>query len=107
MGRKIEDEGEARAFLKAAKTARLSVGDWAREHGIDGRSLSAWRVNLARGRARSRAKRAKPRLVELVADNASPHGGAMIVSVAGAEVRVARGFDEEAFVRLVRALRSC
>jgi hypothetical protein len=38
MRRKIEDEREARRCLKAAKAARLTAGEWAREHGIDGRS---------------------------------------------------------------------
>lgn len=64
MRRKIEDERDARACLKAAKAAGLTAGEWAREHGVDGRSLNAWRINLS-GRAKQSAT-AKPRLVELV-----------------------------------------
>jgi hypothetical protein len=53
-GRKIEDEREARACLKAAKGENL--GRWARAHGIDGRSLNAWRINLE-ARAKSTSRR--------------------------------------------------
>jgi prolyl-tRNA synthetase len=38
---------------------------WARTHGIDARSLNAWRVNLGRSRSVTRAP-SIPRLVELV-----------------------------------------
>jgi hypothetical protein len=34
MRRKIEDERDARAYLKAARAAGASVKDWAREHGV-------------------------------------------------------------------------
>jgi hypothetical protein len=47
MRRKIEDEREARRCLKSARAAGLTAGEWAREHGIDGRSLNAWRINLS------------------------------------------------------------
>ena len=42
--RKIEDETEARRCLRAAKLAGYSAGEWARAHGIDGRSLNSWKV---------------------------------------------------------------
>lgn len=45
-GRKIEDEAEARSCLKAAVASGEGRAVWARRHGIDGRSLNAWRVNL-------------------------------------------------------------
>ncbi|MFO0026076.1 MAG: hypothetical protein ACK6DV_27365, partial [Deltaproteobacteria bacterium] len=51
--------------MKAAKAARLTAGEWAREHGIDGRSLNAWRINLCRSVTSLREK-PRPRLVELV-----------------------------------------
>lgn len=59
--RKIEDEREARAFLKAAKSSGVPLKAWARDRGIDGRSLNAWRMNLARSRASARG-RSTPRL---------------------------------------------
>lgn len=48
MRRKIDNQNEARRCLRAAERAGLTAGEWAREHGIDGRSLNAWRMNLAR-----------------------------------------------------------
>ena len=62
-GRKITDARDARACLKALKSSGLARGEWARAHGIDGRSLHAWERNLAR---RGQAMEQSPRLVELV-----------------------------------------
>lgn len=107
MGRKIEDERDARACLKAAKAARLGIGEWAREHGVDGRSLNAWRVNLARGGARAKDSSSVSRLVELVPAAPPRVEARYVVRIAGAELEVTDGFHEETLVRLVRALRSC
>jgi hypothetical protein len=54
MGQKITTEDEARRCLRAAKAAGQTPGEWARAHGIDGRSLNMFRVNLDR-RSRSTA----------------------------------------------------
>jgi hypothetical protein len=105
MRRKIEDERDARACLRAAKAARLSVGEWARDNGVDGRSLNAWRINLARSPIP--AATAKLRLVELV-PAAPPRADARyVVHVDGARIELADDFREETLVRLVRALRAC
>ncbi len=45
-GRRIFNEQDARRCL-AVRSSRSALGEWARAHGIDGRSLNAWRVNLA------------------------------------------------------------
>jgi hypothetical protein len=103
MRRKIEDEREARRCLKAAKAAGLTPGAWAREHGIDGRSLNAWRLNLAQGREAHDL----PRLVELVAAPAARGEGRYVVRVGELGVEVGADFDDATLVRLVRALRSC
>ena len=116
-GRKIEDEREARACLKAAKGENL--GRWARAHGIDGRSLNAWRINLE-ARSKSTSRRA-PRtkaplakstpLVELVprsrVELVAPRCARYVVRIEGAELEVGDVFDAEAVARLVRVLRSC
>ncbi|MEY3011922.1 MAG: hypothetical protein RIT45_657, partial [Pseudomonadota bacterium] len=47
-GRKIEGEAEARRCLAAVESSTLSLADWARAQGIDGRSLNMWRVIFAR-----------------------------------------------------------
>lgn len=105
--RKITDERDARACLKAAKAARLTAGEWAREHGVDGRSLNAWRINLAQRGTSSMVARSKPRLVELVPSSRVVADARYLVRVADAEIEVTDGFREETLARLVRALRSC
>ena len=57
--RKITDEREARRSLAAAKAAGGTIEQWARANGIDGRSLNAWRVNLARRGATAAPKRSR------------------------------------------------
>ena len=62
-GRKIKDEADPRACLKAAQSSGASRIAWARAHGIDGRSLYAWAMNLAK---RGASAMLRPRFVELV-----------------------------------------
>lgn len=99
MRRKIEDEFEARAVLAAAAAAGVSPGEWAREHGVDGRSLDAWRGRLSRGAQRSG-------LVELV-PSAPSSSRRVVVRVGDAEVELDGDFDEAALAGVVRALRAC
>ena len=61
-GRKVRGEAEARLFLAEVEASGLDLGSWSRREGIDGRSLSIWRLHLAR-----RGSKAKQRMVELVA----------------------------------------
>jgi hypothetical protein len=84
--------------------ARLSIGEWARDNGVDGRSLNAWRINLSRSRT---PEVAKPRLVELVPTTAPQPDMRYVVHVGGARIELADDFREETLVRLVRALRAC
>ena len=108
MRRKIEDERDARACLKAAKAAGMSAGEWAREHGIDGRSLNCWRVNLSSGRTTKLAVSAKPHLVELVPTTAARHSDARyVVRLGEITLELDDDFQEESLVRIVRALRAC
>jgi hypothetical protein len=104
MRRKIEDERDAKACLRAAKAARLSAGEWAKQHGVDGRSLNAWRMNLS---VRAHSRRSTPRLDELVPAAPPAVEARCVVRVAGAEIEVPDGFCAETLARLVRALRSC
>jgi len=99
MRRKIEDESEAKAVLAAAAAAGVSPGEWAREHGVDGRSLDRWRGRLSRGAH-------LPTLVELVPSTTSS-SRRVVVRVGDAEVELDGDFDEAALARVVRALRSC
>ena len=64
-GRKIADETDAHACLEAAMRSGLARAEWARAHGVDARSLNAWRLNLER-RSAEAAKPSELRLFELV-----------------------------------------
>jgi hypothetical protein len=107
-GRKIRDSADARACIKAANAANgVSLGEWAREHGIDGRSLTAWKNNLGR-RSRRTARRVPARLVELVAAPAANAAHVRYVVHCGVRaVEVDARFDEETLRRLLRVLASC
>ena len=108
--RKIRSEDDARRCLAAAETSGRPRAAWAREHGIDPRSLHAWHVNLQRGRrAPGRpgpiASTQGLRLVELVAAN--PCVPAVYRVRCGAfEVEVTGDIEEERLGRLLRVMAS-
>ena len=104
--RKISGEEEARSALKAITRAGTSIKEWARAHGVDGRSLHAWEMTLTRkDRGAVKPQRAAA-LVELVPS--MPAASARYVMRVG-EVSVEFGDDasEETLLRVVGLLRSC
>ena len=115
-GRKIDDELEARRCLLAARRANQTAGEWARGHGIDGRSLHAWKINFEKGRSTApQARRStKPRpvantLVELV-----PRGPTVevtraryVLEVDGARLEFGDDASAETLRRVLEILRSC
>lgn len=106
-GRRIFNEQDARRCLAAAKAARGGPAEWARAHGIDGRSLNAWRVNLSR-RGVPRARALAPRLVELVPVSPPVSSTARyVLHVGGVELEVGDDFSEVGLRRLVTLLKSC
>ena len=102
--RKVASEREARACLAAAKAAGVSSGAWARERGIDGRSLNAWRMNLSR---RSETACAKTHLVELVPATAPKVASRYLVHVGDVALELGNDFDDATLRRLIAVLRSC
>jgi hypothetical protein len=98
-GRKVGGEQEARRWLAAARAAGESPGNWARTHGIDARSLNAWRVNLER--------RVAPRLVELVPASPVASAARYVLHVGGVELELGDDFDEQTVRRLVGLLKTC
>lgn len=108
--RKIKDEVEARKCLADVSASRLSLAEWARAHGVDGRSLNSWRVNLARREG------GRPRLVEWV-----PSGAAAVetapfrmleparytVRCGDLAVEVDEHFNADTLRRLLRVVASC
>jgi hypothetical protein len=118
VGRKIEDEWEAVRCLRAAERQGMSMGDWARTHGVDGRSLHAWQMNIARRgtkwprkrrKASSKAMPAAHALVELVPAAMPTAKGAGGYALVVGDARVEFGDDVSAATlrRVLEALRSC
>lgn len=116
--RKIADERDARACLAAVRAASGHIGTWARAHGVDGRSLNAWRVNLSRRSTGGRGDREKrtPRarlspisakLIELVPAPSAPSAARYAVRIGTAAVEFGDDFREETLRRVVVMLRSC
>lgn len=101
-GRKIEDEMEARSCLRAAAASGEGRAAWARRHGIDGRSLNAWRVNLERG------GREQPelRLLELVASS-PPGAPGCRVRCGSFVVEVDAEFDDQVLCRVLTVVAAC
>lgn len=111
--RKIRDEADARACLSAARKSGLAQTSWCRAFGVDGRSLRAWSLNLARGAARQRRKTTskasiakRVELVELVAATPSPtrSSARYTVRVGQLGIEVGDDFDAGTLRRLVAAL---
>ena len=113
--RKIRDEADARACIAAVKASKLTVKQWARSEGVDGRSLRAWTINLGRGASSTktiqpRTSLAKPlRLVELVASVpiAAATASRYLIRVGAHAVEVDDRFAEGTLRRLVAVLASC
>jgi len=99
-GRKIRDVREARECLHEVAQSGVNRVQWAREHGIDARSLNAWRVNLERGGPTDGL-----RLVELVPERASR--GAVSVRCGPFTVHVEEAFDEGILARVLAVVASC
>lgn len=115
--RKIMDEQEARRCLVAARRTGKRVGVWARANGIDGRSLNAWQLNLARrgvprapAAARPAAapvRRPPAALVELVPVTRPAAPARYTVHVGDVCLDFGDDVDIATLRRVVEALRSC
>ena len=100
--RKIRDAHEARHCLHAAESSGLHRAEWARQHGIDGRSLNAWRLNLAR----QEASEPPLRLVELLPSRAASSARYRL-HVGDVSLEVDDDFHEDTLRRLLRVLTAC
>ena len=111
--RKIQDELEARECIAKMKKSGLALAQWARSAGIDGRSLHAWNVNLARGGSGSTHKTRQAlavrrvKLVELVPMAAPSRSARYIVRVGQLALEIDAQFDGATLRRLIAVLRSC
>ncbi len=98
--RKVRDRAEAATLLASAARSGVERAQWARENGVDARSLNMWRLNLAR--------RAGPelRLVELVSMGDTPPEP-IIVRCGLFTVEVRDGVDEGSLRRVLTAVATC
>lgn len=106
--RKIVDERDARACLLALERSGEVLRVWAKQHGVDGRSLRAWHRNLSRRASTSRLPSKTHRLVELVPISRNPTAARRYIVRVG-EVAIELGDDFEADVvrRLIEVVRTC
>ena len=103
--RKVANRDEAVQLLEEATASGLPRAAWARQHGIDARSLNVWRVILDRP---NRARQAPPlRLVELVPRGVPRAQPGVRVRCGAMVVEVDHDFDDAALSRVLAAVARC
>ena len=108
--RKLKGAAEARSALAAVEASGLSRAAWAHAHGIDARSLNAWRINLGVHRAPSQPASAPGlRLVERVAPAAPPPSPRLLCTIRQHDPAVDLPADlaDHDLDRVLRAVRGC
>lgn len=96
-------EVEARAVLEAWKQSGLLLETFAKRRGLIPQRIERWRVKFERA-AQVRAAGA-PKLLPVRLPEAPRHGEPVTVMLrSGHMLKLSRGFDEDAFVRVVALL---
>lgn len=103
-GRRILNEQDARRCLAAARSSQTGLAAWSRAHGVDGRSLNLWRLNLER---RGGPRQGALKVVELVSASSSSARGPFRLHIRGVDLEVGADYDEQSLRRLVGLLKSC
>lgn len=104
--RKVRDAQDARACLRAVAASGSSRAAWARDHGVDARSLNAWRLNLER--SQQPPVPTELHLVELVPTERLVQAPAVYVVRCGdLAVEVDDRFDDDVLRRLIAVVASC
>jgi len=121
-GRKIKDANDARRCVSAADASGMTLTEWARDEGIDARSLHAWRMNLKLDKKTRRSKtrptksaaaktRGSARMVELVPSVSVSRPQATraryAVRCGALSIELGEDFEDETLRRLVRVVASC
>ena len=107
--RKVRDPAHARQLLAELHSTPLTLAEFARQRGIDGRSLNMHRVNLGAG-ARQEREPASVRLLELVAGRDigdSGRRGRYVVRCGDVAIELDEDFDEDVLRRLIAVAVSC
>ncbi|MCA9493212.1 MAG: hypothetical protein KC621_24945 [Myxococcales bacterium] len=104
--RKVRDGDDALELLRALSHSELSRKEFCRLHGIDGRSLRCWELNLGRRRGQVASEAPALRLLEVTV--ARPRSSASYrVHVGDLVVEVDDDFVDDTLVRLVAVLAAC
>ena len=106
-GRKIRDAVDARQCLGQPAASGMSGVAWARSRGIDGRSLNAWRMNLARGGQTRGDELRLVELIERVPRHEARSGSSISVSCGSFVVEVTVPVDEEALAQVLSVVATC
>ncbi len=83
--------------------------EWARQHGIDGRSLHAWQMNISGRRATGTFAMTTPaRLVEVVSIAPPPISTRRyVVRVGDMQIEIGDDFEADTLRQIVAILRAC
>jgi len=105
MPRKIRDRRDAVACLAGWEASGQTLAAWAQAHGVDGRSLHCWKMNLC-GRGGMAG------LVELVPTGGVEEVGSRrpaqyVVRLNGVEVVLDDGFEASTLSRLLGVVAAC
>lgn len=103
-GRRIRDEKDARACLAAAEASGLERAVWARQEGIDGRSLNMWRMNLRR---EDKSGRGAMQLLELVPSAPPPKAARYVVRCGALAIELDDDFNQDTLYRLLQVVTAC
>ena len=109
--RKVRDQAEAHEFLGRLADSNMELPEFCARHGIDGRSLNCWRLNLERQQdvgvpPPTRAPEGL-RLVEVLPATAPQPPATYRVHVLDVVVEVDDSFHEDTLARLIRAVARC
>jgi transposase-like protein len=102
--RKLRNEQDAKRCVAEAKASGLSRSEWARQHGVDGRSLYAWEKKVGSDEPEQREKLAG--LVELIPAWRRVESR-YVVQCGRFAVEVDEHFDEETLERLLKVVAAC
>jgi len=112
--RRIRDAADARECLAAIGASGQTLSAWARANVVNGRSLHAWRLILARKerapkppRPRKRRDRKLLRLVELVPSAPTSPSTVYAVRVGSFRVELDERFDDGVLRRLLTVVAAC
>ena len=106
-GRKIRDAADVEMLKRDAAAAGVPLVQWARDRGVDGRSLQAWILNTeGRRRASSQGDARGIGLVELVAVN-DARPARYVVRVGDLAIELGDEFNETTLRRLLEVVLAC